>query len=94
MVVDVTVTLSVKVEVVPDGVRVMVDRFVEIITIGGFALVTVLLLVGTCWIDLVANCVTHCVVVCVERPKAAAWEANNKTENSPKYMLRKIAGQG
>jgi hypothetical protein len=47
VVVDVTVTLSVKVVVVADGVRVSVERFVEITTVGNFAIVTVLLLVGT-----------------------------------------------
>jgi hypothetical protein len=53
--------------------------------------VTVLLLVGTRWTDLVANFVKHCVVVCVERPKATAWEPNNKTENNSKYMMQKVS---
>ena len=60
---------------------------VEITTVGSFGIVTVLLLVGTGWTALVASLVKHWVVVCVERPIAAAWQPNNKTEDSEKCMM-------
>jgi hypothetical protein len=68
---------------------VSVDRFVENTTVGNFGMVTVLLLVGTGWTDLVAILVKHCVVVCVEIPKAAAWQLNSQMANGGKCMVFK-----